>query len=187
MVRSLGKLAHAYTCDCSSRDEIQRVAEKVKREVGDILVNNAGILNGRRLMNLKDDEIEKTIKINTLAHFWVGNCVLFETACVACIYLIQQVLRQTERVFNLSLPRMRGKIDKCSKIVSWKELKNTQHHREVTAQRLSGNEWSHLRSLSFAFLIGRGLCSFFALIWILINLNIGHGSLLKDISIRLLN
>ena len=72
-VRALGKVAHTYICDCSNREEVYRVAAKVQREVGevDILVNNAGILSGKKLLNLKDVEIERTMRINTLAHFWV--------------------------------------------------------------------------------------------------------------------
>ena len=72
-VRALGKVAHTYVCDLTSKDDIYRVGAKVQREVGpvDILVNNAGILSGRKLLNLKDEDIERTMKINTLAHFWV--------------------------------------------------------------------------------------------------------------------
>lgn len=71
-VRAQGKVAHTYVCDCSSREDIYRVAAKVQSEVGpvDILVNNAGILCGKKLLNLKDVEIERTIRVNTLAHFW---------------------------------------------------------------------------------------------------------------------
>lgn len=67
-------MAHTYVCDCSSREDIYRVAAKVQSEVGpvDILVNNAGILCGKKLLNLKDVEIERTIRVNTLAHFWVS-------------------------------------------------------------------------------------------------------------------
>lgn len=67
-------MAHTFDCDCSSREDVYRVAAKVQREVGDvdILVNNAGILSGKKLMNLKDVEIERTMRINTLAHFWVS-------------------------------------------------------------------------------------------------------------------
>ena len=75
-VRALGQVAHTFVCDCSSRDDVYRVAAKVQREVGevDILVNNAGIMAGKKLMNLKDVEIERTVRINTLAHFWVKPC-----------------------------------------------------------------------------------------------------------------
>ena len=81
-------MAHTFDCDCSSREDVYRVAAKVQQEVGDvdILVNNAGIMSGKKLMNLKDVEIERTMRINTLAHFWVSlehdcgtcmNCTLY--------------------------------------------------------------------------------------------------------------
>ena len=78
-VRAQGKVAHTYVCDCSSREDIYRVAAKVQSEVGpvDILVNNAGILCGKKLLNLKDVEIEKTIRVNTLAHFWVSPSIVY--------------------------------------------------------------------------------------------------------------
>ena len=74
-MRAHSKVAHTFDCDCSSREDVYRVAAKVQREVGDvdILVNNAGILSGKKLMNLKDVEIERTMRVNTLAHFWVSN------------------------------------------------------------------------------------------------------------------
>ena len=73
-VRSIGREAHTYVCDCSSREDVYRVSAQVQCEVGHvhILVNNAGILSGRKLLDLKDEEIERTMKINTLAHFWVS-------------------------------------------------------------------------------------------------------------------
>ena len=81
-------MAHTFDCDCSNREDVYRVAAKVQREVGDvdILVNNAGILCGKKLMNLKDIEIERTMRINTLAHFWVSlvhlmNCMLNVQSC----------------------------------------------------------------------------------------------------------
>lgn len=48
---------------------------QVKREAGDvsILVNNAGIVTGKKFMDAPDSLIEKTIEVNTMAHFWVGN------------------------------------------------------------------------------------------------------------------
>ena len=82
-VRAIGKVAHTYVCDLSSKDDIYRVSAKVQREVGpvDILVNNAGILSGRKLLNLKDEDIERTMKINTLAHFWVISKVFSIPKC----------------------------------------------------------------------------------------------------------
>jgi NAD(P)-dependent dehydrogenase (short-subunit alcohol dehydrogenase family) len=42
--------------------------------VGDvsILVNNAGIiLNGKSILDLNDIAVERTFRVNALAHFWV--------------------------------------------------------------------------------------------------------------------
>lgn len=49
---------------------------QVKREAGDvsILVNNAGIVTGKKFMDAPDSLIEKTVEVNTMAHFWVSNC-----------------------------------------------------------------------------------------------------------------
>lgn len=70
----LGNEAFAYKCDCSSREDVYQVAERVKREVGDvaILVNNAGVVSGKKLMENNDDDIEKTFQVNTLSHYWVS-------------------------------------------------------------------------------------------------------------------
>lgn len=48
---------------------------QVKREVGDvsILVNNAGIVTGKKFMDAPDSLIEKTLEVNTMAHFWVSQ------------------------------------------------------------------------------------------------------------------
>ena len=48
---------------------------KVKKSIGDvqILVNNAGIVTGKKFLDSTDAEIERTFKVNTLAHFWVKN------------------------------------------------------------------------------------------------------------------
>jgi NAD(P)-dependent dehydrogenase (short-subunit alcohol dehydrogenase family) len=72
-IKEMGAEVHSYVCDCSSREDVYRVAAQVQRDVGSvsILVNNAGILNVRPLMEAEDEEIERTFKINTLAHFWV--------------------------------------------------------------------------------------------------------------------
>ncbi|NXQ19422.1 RDHE2 dehydrogenase, partial [Peucedramus taeniatus] len=64
---------HSYVCDCSKRQDIYRVADEVKKEVGDvsILINNAGIVIGRRFLDSSDSLVEKTMEVNTMAHFWV--------------------------------------------------------------------------------------------------------------------
>ena len=72
-IKSKGQKAFAFTCDCSNRDDIYRVADEIKADVGDvsILVNNAGIVSGKKFLDCSDDLIQKTFEVNTLAHFWV--------------------------------------------------------------------------------------------------------------------
>ncbi|KAL0965941.1 hypothetical protein UPYG_G00288330 [Umbra pygmaea] len=69
---------HFYLCDCSDKAEVYRVANQVKREVGDvsILINNAGIVTGRKFMDAPDSLIEKTMEVNTMAHFWTYKAFL---------------------------------------------------------------------------------------------------------------
>lgn len=72
-IKSLGFKARGYKCDCSSRDDIYRVAELVKNEVGEVtmLINNAGIVSGKKFMETEDWMIQKSFEVNTMAHFWV--------------------------------------------------------------------------------------------------------------------
>ncbi|XP_015906214.1 protein dhs-3 [Parasteatoda tepidariorum] len=64
--------AYAYTCDVSNENQVEELADKVRRDVGDvdILINNAGVLPGKPLLELSSSQIKKTLEINTLAHFW---------------------------------------------------------------------------------------------------------------------
>ncbi|PIK38915.1 retinol dehydrogenase 10 isoform b [Apostichopus japonicus] len=70
--------AYTYTCDVTKREEVYRVAQRVKEEVGDvfILVNNAGIVSGKQFLHLTDEEIIKTMDVNTMAHFWTLRAFL---------------------------------------------------------------------------------------------------------------
>ncbi|XP_067108928.1 short chain dehydrogenase/reductase family 16C, member 5a [Osmerus mordax] len=67
-----------YLCDCSDKAEVYRVADQVKKEVGDvsILINNAGIVTGKKFMDAPDSLIEKTVQVNTMAHFWTYKAFL---------------------------------------------------------------------------------------------------------------
>ncbi|NWQ85915.1 RDHE2 dehydrogenase, partial [Burhinus bistriatus] len=69
---------HCYICDCSKRQDVYRVADQVKKEVGDvsILVNNAGIVTGKRFIDCPDSLVEKTMEVNTMAHFWTYKAFL---------------------------------------------------------------------------------------------------------------
>ncbi|XP_068044680.1 epidermal retinol dehydrogenase 2-like [Anomalospiza imberbis] len=69
---------HSYVCDCSKRQEVYRVADQVKKEVGDvsILINNAGIVIGKSFLDSPDSLVEKTMEVNTMAHFWTYKAFL---------------------------------------------------------------------------------------------------------------
>ncbi|XP_077614384.1 epidermal retinol dehydrogenase 2 isoform X1 [Crocuta crocuta] len=79
MAREAGAVrVYAYTCDCSRREEIYRVGEQVKKEVGDvsILINNAGVVTGNDFLNCPDELIEKSLDVNFKAHLWTYKCFL---------------------------------------------------------------------------------------------------------------
>ncbi|NWV73746.1 RDHE2 dehydrogenase, partial [Dasyornis broadbenti] len=69
---------HSYICDCSKRQDVYRVADQVKKEVGDvsILINNAGIVIGKKFLDTPDSLLEKTMEVNTIAHFWTYKAFL---------------------------------------------------------------------------------------------------------------
>ncbi len=77
-LQAKGVEAHYYVCNVGDRDEIYRTADKVKAEVGQvhILVNNAGVVTGRAFLECSDEDIEKTMAVNTLAHFWTLKAFL---------------------------------------------------------------------------------------------------------------
>ncbi|NXH10424.1 RDHE2 dehydrogenase, partial [Bucco capensis] len=79
LVRKNGAVrVHSYICDCSKRQDIYRVADQVKKEVGDvsILVNNAGIVTGKAFLDCPDSLVEKTMEVNIMAHFWTYKAFL---------------------------------------------------------------------------------------------------------------
>lgn len=73
-----GGFARTFTCDLSDQAKIYAVADEIKRTVGNvqILINNAGIVTGKKFLESSDSAIERTFKVNTLAHFWLGKAFL---------------------------------------------------------------------------------------------------------------
>ena len=73
-IMSMGGRAVAIACDVSDPMSVRRAASLTRSQLGevDILVNNAGVMPCRRLLDLSDDEIERTMSINCTAHFWVS-------------------------------------------------------------------------------------------------------------------
>jgi all-trans-retinol dehydrogenase (NAD+) len=73
-----GREVHGYVCDVSDREAVYATAERVRQEVGpvDILVNNAGVVSGKPFLDLPDEKIEATFKVNVLGLFWVTKAFL---------------------------------------------------------------------------------------------------------------
>lgn len=76
-IQARGHIAHFYVVDCSKKEEVYRCAQQVQNEVGNVavLVNNAGVVTGQKLIEAKDESIEKTFAVNTLAHYWVSSII----------------------------------------------------------------------------------------------------------------
>jgi len=73
-----GGLVRDYCCDVSDRKSVDELAARTMSEGGpvDILINNAGVVSGRPLLELSPEQIERTIKVNVLALFWVTRAFL---------------------------------------------------------------------------------------------------------------
>ncbi|NWR89005.1 RDHE2 dehydrogenase, partial [Furnarius figulus] len=73
-----------YHCDCSSREDIYKTADMVRKEVGDvtILINNAGTVLGKKFCDIPDADFEKTLRVNFFSQVW--TCKAFLPAMMAC-------------------------------------------------------------------------------------------------------
>lgn len=76
LVREMGGKAHTYTVDVTNREDVYRTADLVRKELGrdvTMLVNNAGVVAGERILDCPDELMEKTMKVNCHALFWVRS------------------------------------------------------------------------------------------------------------------
>jgi all-trans-retinol dehydrogenase (NAD+) len=74
---SLGGKAFSVICDVTDPKAVRSAASLTRGQLGevDILVNNAGVMPCRRLLDLSEDEIQRTMDINCTSHFWVSFVV----------------------------------------------------------------------------------------------------------------
>lgn len=79
-IKTRGRQVAVYHCDVSDRTEVYRVAGMVKADFGkvDILINNAGIVSGKYFLECTDQQLEKSMNVNLLAHFWTVRAFLPE-------------------------------------------------------------------------------------------------------------
>ncbi|EIM85656.1 retinal short-chain dehydrogenase/reductase [Stereum hirsutum FP-91666 SS1] len=69
-----------YKCDVSKWEEVEAVSKKIVEELGHptVLINNAGVVQGKLLIDLSPEDVQQTIGVNTLAHFWTLKAFLPE-------------------------------------------------------------------------------------------------------------
>ncbi|XP_045500223.1 estradiol 17-beta-dehydrogenase 11-like [Colias croceus] len=72
LVKGIGGKCYGYVVDLAAREDIYRVADQVRKDVGNVslLVNNAGVVSGMYLLDTPDHLIQRTFDVNILAHFW---------------------------------------------------------------------------------------------------------------------
>lgn len=77
-IRANSGKAFSYRCDVSRHQDVYRVAEQVRTDVGmvDVLINNAGVISGKLLLECSDEQIRRTMDVNTMAHFWTVRAFL---------------------------------------------------------------------------------------------------------------
>ncbi|XP_054158261.1 short-chain dehydrogenase/reductase family 16C member 6-like [Oppia nitens] len=75
---SPGVKVYHQVVDVTDRTKVYQTARDIQQSIGrvDIVVNNAGIVNGRPLMDIPDDRIELTIRVNAVSHFWTVKAFL---------------------------------------------------------------------------------------------------------------
>ncbi|CAB1354022.1 unnamed protein product [Coregonus sp. 'balchen'] len=76
LVREAGGKAYPYRVDVTNRVEVYRTADNVRTDLGrnvTMLVNNAGVVAGERLMDCPDELLERTMKVNCHALFWMAK------------------------------------------------------------------------------------------------------------------
>ncbi len=79
-VRKQGGTAAAYRADVTNREQVYELANRVRSEIGEVtmLVNNAGIVSGKKIFDPENSDayMEKTVQVNTIAHFWTVKAFL---------------------------------------------------------------------------------------------------------------
>ena len=74
-VESLGGRAQPVVCDVSDRRAVYAAAAGIADPV-DVLINNAGVVNGKSLLEIPDEQIERSLQINTHSLFWMTKAFL---------------------------------------------------------------------------------------------------------------
>ena len=73
-IQAAGGEARSQTVDVGDRDAVRNAA-MITSDV-DVLINNAGVVTGKELLDASEEAIERTLRVNTLALFWVTRAFL---------------------------------------------------------------------------------------------------------------
>jgi len=77
-IKGNGGNVSTYYCDVGEYESIKRCSVLVQREIGDIdiLINNAGIVFGKSLTSLDIIDIQRTMSVNLMSHFYTTKSFL---------------------------------------------------------------------------------------------------------------
>ncbi len=73
-IRAAGGSAEARIVDVTDREAVVTAAAAAGPV--DVLVNNAGVVSGQPLLDTTDEAIERTMKVNVMALYWVTRAFL---------------------------------------------------------------------------------------------------------------
>ncbi|KAE8214677.1 hypothetical protein CF327_g1951 [Tilletia walkeri] len=67
-----------FRCDVSDPEQVRSTADRIEREIGTVsmLVNNAGVLNGKLLIDLEDQDIQRIVGVNLMSHLYTIRAFL---------------------------------------------------------------------------------------------------------------
>ncbi|CAK7272027.1 hypothetical protein SEPCBS119000_004907 [Sporothrix epigloea] len=67
-----------YRCDVSDKAQVIQAAVDIERDLGSptVLINNAAIVNGKRLLDLDYDDIDRALSTNLASHFYTLKAFL---------------------------------------------------------------------------------------------------------------
>jgi all-trans-retinol dehydrogenase (NAD+) len=77
-VLAIGGSARADVCSVADRNQVYRTARAIEHERGavEVVVNSAGVVSGAPILDLSDEQIERTFAVNTLALYWTTKAFL---------------------------------------------------------------------------------------------------------------
>jgi len=66
------------TANLADRESTYKAMESTKQQAGDVtmLINNAGVVTGKNILDATDQQIDLTMQVNTICHFWTLKSVL---------------------------------------------------------------------------------------------------------------